>query len=280
MKKFTILTVVFFLISLAVSNPVQSRNKKLEERVDSRLKYFEGKLRNVIDKLNHVIRIVNKISIKFYEMEQAGLMDSTTLAGHKKTLEGIKKDIDSLAINWKELEKRLETMEKQITRIDSLNYKILQRMAIFESKLNARISDEALPAPVRASSTRGKTLRESDYVSKYNHALNTFNEGKYHDAIKLFRELVNINPDHELADNAQYWLGECYYALGDYRVAIGEFEKVFSFSDENKYDDAQYKLGICYLMLGDKRKAKEAFNILITKYPDSEYVERAKKYIE
>ncbi|MBO8152810.1 MAG: hypothetical protein DRP91_01335 [Candidatus Neomarinimicrobiota bacterium] len=69
MKKIAILTVIFFSIFLAVPNSLHFRSKKLEERVDSRLKYSEGKPRNVIDKLNHVIRIANEICVRFYEVK-------------------------------------------------------------------------------------------------------------------------------------------------------------------------------------------------------------------
>ncbi len=84
---------------------------------------------------------------------------------------------------------------------------------------------------------------------------------------------------HSLADNAQYWIGECYFALGDYRAAILAFEKVFTFKQSNKNDYAQYKLGLCYYKLGDKKRARQEFQNLLDNYPDSPLVEKARKYL-
>lgn len=84
---------------------------------------------------------------------------------------------------------------------------------------------------------------------------------------------------NKLADNAQYWIGECYYSLKNYQRAIIEFEKVFSFPNSNKNDDAQFKLGLCYAAIGNRVKAREEFQRLIDYFPKSEYVTRAKQFL-
>ena len=42
-----------------------------------------------------------------------------------------------------------------------------------------------------------------------------------------------------------------------------EFQKVFEFTDSDKWDDAQLKLGICYKNMGNGRRAKEEFKKLL-----------------
>ena len=86
--------------------------------------------------------------------------------------------------------------------------------------------------------------------------------------------------NHDLADNSQYWIGEIYYALNDYRSSIKEFEKVFSFPGTNKADDAQYKLGLCYMNIGQKDNANKQFNNLMEFYPKSEFNKKAKEYLQ
>ena len=57
------------------------------------------------------------------------------------------------------------------------------------------------------------------------------------------------------------------------------FDKVLSFSQSTKADDAQLKIGLCYLRMGKKPQAKESLNLLVNRFPASEYVPRAKKYL-
>lgn len=118
-----------------------------------------------------------------------------------------------------------------------------------------------------------------DYTAQYNAALGIYRSGQYQEAISRFQSLLAQSMTHDLSDNCQYWIGECYYDLRNYRQAIVEFEKVFTFTRSNKDPDAQLKLGLCYMNLGDAAKAREEFNRLITNYPRSSYITRANSYL-
>ena len=60
-------------------------------------------------------------------------------------------------------------------------------------------------------------------------------------AREMFEAFLAKHKDHKWAGNAQYWIGECYDALGDYHQAVLAFEKVFTFNKSHKDDDAQYR---------------------------------------
>ena len=55
---------------------------------------------------------------------------------------------------------------------------------------------------------------------------------------------------------------------------------MLSFTKSYKFDDALLMIGRCYLKLGDHEKANENFQALLDRYPDSEFVDKARKYIE
>ena len=95
----------------------------------------------------------------------------------------------------------------------------------------------------------------------------------------MFNDLIKQYPKGKYADNARYWIGECYYATGDYATAITSFVHVFDFKNSPKADDAQFKVGLSYLKMGQPAMAKEELKKLIDRYPASEYIERAKKYL-
>lgn len=119
----------------------------------------------------------------------------------------------------------------------------------------------------------------NEFSRQYQIALNGYYSKRYREAIKMFNELLSIDTNNSLSDNCQYWIGECYYALRDFKKAIIEFEKVFTFIRNNKEDDAQLKLGLCYINLRDKERARSELNRLLTNYPNSEYVQKAKSFL-
>jgi len=120
--------------------------------------------------------------------------------------------------------------------------------------------------------SRAIPLSPEVYLAEYKAALDFFESYDYDRALTIFEKLILSNPDNELADNSQYWLVEVYYDTKDYKRSLLEFEKVFTFPNNNKMDAAQLKLGICYLRLGNKKSAMEEFSRLALLYPDSEYV--------
>src|SRR5262249_49446387 len=57
-------------------------------------------------------------------------------------------------------------------------------------------------------------------------AYSDFSRGNYDLALSEFRQYVEVYPSSELADNAQYWVGEILYAQKKLPEAVNEFEKV------------------------------------------------------
>ena len=112
----------------------------------------------------------------------------------------------------------------------------------------------------------------SDYYKNY------INEN-YDASIKGFQELLSANSQHDLSENCQYWMGEAYFAKGDYLTALDAFKKVFDFPNDKKEDDAQLKLGICYIKLENNSKAKEELQNYVNQYPRGEFVSKAKSYL-
>jgi tol-pal system protein YbgF len=119
-----------------------------------------------------------------------------------------------------------------------------------------------------------------DFDSRYQSALEKFDEGRYSEALKDLKQLLEQNPGNSLSDNCQYWIGECYYALGDFWQAICEFEKVFTFAKSNKYEDAQLKLGLCYLRLKDRESARRELTRLLARFPQSKYADLGRKLLK
>jgi len=110
----------------------------------------------------------------------------------------------------------------------------------------------------------------------YKKASDLFYQREYADAIAVYAQLASQYPQGGYVDHAEYWIGECRFALKQYPEAIASFRKVLEFKETEKADDAQFKLGYCYLRMGDRPRAVAEFRKFVSLYPDSEYLERAK----
>ena len=85
-------------------------------------------------------------------------------------------------------------------------------------------------------------------------------------------------PNHELAGNAQYWLGESVYGQGKYDLAISEFEKVIKkFKKSPKVPAAMLKIGFAQFEQGRNKNAIDTLNRLIKSYPKSEEADLARE---
>ena len=120
--------------------------------------------------------------------------------------------------------------------------------------------------------TAPRLRSNSEYAQYYQDALDDVYGKKFDQAIAKFQELLRQSDSDNLADNAQYWIGECNYALGNYELAIAEFERVFVFEKNNKTDDAQFMIGIACIKSGDSRLAQLELSNLLAFYQDSEYI--------
>ena len=102
----------------------------------------------------------------------------------------------------------------------------------------------------------------------YHDAFKQLQDGDYVGAEQGFKTFVQRNPQHVLAGNAQYWLGETYYARRDYQnamVAFAEGYKVYKTSP--KGPDNLLKLGVTLAVLNKKSEACAVFARFNQDYP-------------
>lgn len=117
-----------------------------------------------------------------------------------------------------------------------------------------------------------------DEQTTYEAAMATFKTGDYARAATQLGEFVRRYPSSGYASNAQYWLGNAYYAQRDCKRAIAAQQVVAStYADSAKAPDAMLNIGTCYAELKDKKSAAKALRDLIAKYPDSAAAQTARE---
>ncbi len=118
--------------------------------------------------------------------------------------------------------------------------------------------------------------------AEYQAAFKLLKEGRYDEAAAAFAAFLKENRGHELASNAQYWLGEVHYVKRDYPAALSAFEGVLTgFPGARKLPDALLKAGYCHYELGRFDLARTALARVTQEFPETtaavEAAERLKR---
>jgi tol-pal system protein YbgF len=105
----------------------------------------------------------------------------------------------------------------------------------------------------------------------YRRALQSYRSGQADQAIQQFREYLRNNSKSDLADNAQFWIGEAYYSKGDYNRSIIELNEVLlKYPQGDQVPGALLALATAFQKSGDPIDAKLILQKLISDHPKSE----------
>jgi tol-pal system protein YbgF len=185
--------------------------------------------------------------------------------------------VDNAKVN--SMEKEVNNLKSQVREKD-LIIADLKAQIDFQNEQLEKQSTRGFVASGASLSGPIGDVAPGEYQQRYQEALDSFHGRNYNQAIEQFESLLASSSTNSLSDNAQYWIGEAWYAQRKYDTAITAFHKVFTFPKSNKNPDAQFKLGLCYLRKGDNTKAREEFQRLLDLYPNSDYTRRAQKHLE
>lgn len=131
----------------------------------------------------------------------------------------------------------------------------------------------ATAAPAASAQAQPAALPKSGKGEEaaYKAALQPALSGRAAESIGRFQSFLQEYPQGRFAANAEYWIGEGYYAQGKYKDALAQFEKVNSqWPRHHKNADALLKTGMTLSRMGDKDGAAQAYKKLLAQFPNSE----------
>jgi tol-pal system protein YbgF len=114
----------------------------------------------------------------------------------------------------------------------------------------------------------------------YNMARSDYLKGNFELAIEGFTIYKSQFSESPLADDALYWIGECYFSQEKYNEAVEHFnELILNYPNGDKIPAAYLKKGISLAEQGKKEEALSVFKLLITKFPLEEETKIAQQKI-
>jgi tol-pal system protein YbgF len=104
--------------------------------------------------------------------------------------------------------------------------------------------------------------------SQYGYAFNLVRQNDFAGAESAFKQFLQQNPNDPLAGNAQYWLGETYFARNQFQQAAAIFAQGYvKYPKSEKTPNVLLSLGISLGNLGKKQQACLSFAKLERQFP-------------
>lgn len=167
---------------------------------------------------------------------------------------------------------RLDEMLAELEYLRAQTQESTERVGDFTRRVETASWRTMQPDTIRSGEAitgTGTLMAAPDEI--YDTAYLDMTRGNYSLAIQGFEEYLENYPNSDQADNAQYWVGECYYAQRDYFKAIEEFGKVLDlYPRGDKVPGAMVKLGMSYVEVRDRASAKKIFRQVVDLYPHTD----------
>jgi tol-pal system protein YbgF len=297
--------VIFFLTSCASQkdiiylnnqvNALYRQSKKDEKRFEKSLKKFEEKInayesvqketvknldegRGRLNKDQESIRLhlaqveADLLEIKDKIQELTGKIEENS---HllKGAIEEDTTNVDAMVSKMKELSSMLDELKPRIEKVES--------SLRFKPSVTTKTTGPERVLPVQEtqkkdiSTSQEKKLTESE---TYDRALGYYRDDRYEEAMAGFKNFLTLYPTSDLADNAHFWIGECYRVLAKYEEAILAYQKVINgYPKGNKVPSAMLQQALTFEKINDTTTANLVFKKLVKNFPKTKEAEIARK---
>jgi tol-pal system protein YbgF len=140
------------------------------------------------------------------------------------------------------------------------------------------------PAAAAGTARQASDLYQTAYID--------YTRGNYNLAIAAFKEFIRLYPGSDLAEKAQYWIGEAHFSLardlaarGDRDRATQEFERavqefrrvLINYPRGDRVPTALYKEALTLIELKQPSLAEARLQFIVDQFPSTEEAAKAKE---
>jgi tol-pal system protein YbgF len=178
-----------------------------------------------------------------------------------------------------QLRGQIELLHHQLAQIERRQrdryQDITQRLTSIVRPATAAQPPLTLPPLAVQSPPPDKTAAESAVSAEQAYAaawdLLSPQQRQYTQAVSAFQAFLVDYPQHKLAVNAHYWLGETHFLLQDNTAALAAFTRVVEdYPESAKVPDAWYMVGRIYQAQNDLSTARQVWQRLVQDYPGTQ----------
>jgi tol-pal system protein YbgF len=246
-----------------VAAPVRASDKEDKEKLDriaARIEEVKTEMIMLEHRMQSLRDAINRAG-----GEQRGL-----IAQIIRSTSAIRRSQLTVSTNSKDAATQIASIGERITAANEKLERLSEQFAALE-----KLIEDGPKQPVFAQITPG------DPEQLFAVAFSDYSRGNDALALSEFRQYVRTYPDSELADNAEYWIGEILYAQKKYQDAADAFIRVFDISPKgDKVAIALYKRALALAEMGRRDEAVAQLSALIKAYPKRLESEMAKQRLQ
>jgi tol-pal system protein YbgF len=232
------------------STPTASSDQNTEDVLTRhllKLTEIENQFQELTNKFEKINFKIDKLSSRLSKVQADNQMRFQELENNSIISTDTNKKITSLP---KEETKKFLPGSSETQDLGSISYKDTETSLSTQQTQSIESSGTIVTETFESEE---KLLPDESPEKQYEFAISFLKVGDYNTAERAFREFININTEHELAGNAQYWYAETFRIRQLYTDAASAYLEGYQrYPKSEKAPINLLKLGISLVQIGEK----------------------------
>jgi len=258
------------LLSFSATQTLEAANKEHQQMMAD-LRMLQQQNTRLQAQLAAVTKLLESVSSR---LEEQAAVNRKSFADQKALADTMTADLRVLREKVDESNVRLGSLSEEVETVR------LAQAAAPAAAAPAAAADPTGAAPVTPPAPRPGSFGASPSQA-FETARSDYYMGNWSLAIQGFESFMKTFPKSDLADDAQYFVGETYYMSGRFQDAIAAYNQVIErHPSSNTLPDTYYKRGMAQKALGQAVQAKESLSFVVKTYPSSDAAFLAKQALD
>ena len=246
--------------SLSNENKLDQNSEDVLTRHLLKLSEIESQFQELTNKFEEINFKLDKLSSRLTKVQADNQIRFQDIENVLSSSE----DNQKITLKKKELEKDLPG-SSQPQDLGSISYKDTESD---QSEQKIQSVDTTASIVTETFQAEEKILPDESPKKQYEFATSFLQVGDYTTAERAFREFVLINPEHNLAGNAQYWYAETFRIRQLYTDAASAYlEGYQKYPKGEKAPINLLKLGVSMVQIGEKKQGCKMIDGVEEQYP-------------
>jgi len=258
------------LLSFSATQTLEAANKEHQQMMAD-LRMLQQQNTRLQAQLAAVTKLLESVASR---LDEQAAVNRKSFADQKALGDTMTADLRVLREKVDESNVRLGSLSEEVETVR------LAQAAAPAAPVPAATADPTGAAPVTPPAPRPGSFGASPSQA-FETARSDYYMGNWSLAIQGFESFMKTFPKSDLADDAQYFVGETYYMSGRFQDAIVAYNQVIErHPSSNTLPDTYYKRGMAQKALGQAAQAKESLSFVVKTYPSSDAAFLAKQALD
>ena len=249
---------------------LQDQARQIQRTLDERMGSLQLLVQQTLDSANKSSTALNDQGRSQQDLMERLVSPVASLGSKVETMGG---EVSGLRESMNDLTTRMNKLQQQLTDLGNV-------IRAAQTPVAPPPGADGSAAPPSTDGTAGGNPPVKA-TTLYENALRDMQSGKADLALGEFQDYIKFYSTTDLAPNAQFYIGQIHYSLGQFDQAIQDFDTVLEqYPSNNKTADAHYMKGKTLFQLGQRSAAAKEFQAVVADFPNSSVAPNAKAQLK